>query len=71
LYVVSDGRPVLRRDWYGRLAALSGSQPPTWDPTAPRVRGADKRVDPAALFADLPVVLAHPDALAALAGLVG
>ena len=71
LYVVSDGRPVLRCDWYGRLAALSGSQPPTWDPTAPRVRGADKRVDPAALFADLPVVLAHPDALAALAGLVG
>jgi nucleoside-diphosphate-sugar epimerase len=71
LYVVSDGRPVLRRDWYGRLAALSGSPPPTWDPTAPRVRGADKRVDPALLFRDLPISLAYPDALAALAELVG
>jgi nucleoside-diphosphate-sugar epimerase len=69
LYVVSDGRPVLRRDWYGRLAALSGSPPPTWDPTAPRVRGADKRVDPALLFRDLPISLAYPDA--ALAELVG
>lgn len=71
LYVVSDGRPVLRREWYGRLAALSGSPPPTWDPTAPRVRGADKRVDPSLLFRDLPLTLTYPDALAALAELVG
>jgi nucleoside-diphosphate-sugar epimerase len=71
LYVVSDGQPVRRRDWYGRLAAVSGSPPPAWDPTAPRVRGADKRVDPALLFRDLPISLAHPDALAALAALVG
>ena len=71
LYVVSDGRPVLRRDWYGRLAELSASPPPAWDPAAPRIRGADKRVDPALLFHDLPIRLAHPDALAALAGLVG
>ena len=71
LYVVSDGRPVRRRDWYGRLAALSASPAPTWDPAAPRIRGADKRVDPAALFRDLPISLAYPDALAALAELVG
>jgi nucleoside-diphosphate-sugar epimerase len=70
LYVVSDGHPVLRRDWYGRLAALTGSPPPAWDVSAPRVRGADKRVDPALLFADLPVALAHPDPLASLAQLV-
>jgi nucleoside-diphosphate-sugar epimerase len=71
LYVVSDGRPVLRRDWYGRLAALSGSPAPRWDATAPRTRGADKRVDPALLFADFPIRLAHPAALDALAGLIG
>lgn len=70
LYVVSDGRPILRREWYGRLAQLTGSPPPSWDATAPRSRGADKRVDPSRLFADLPVSLAHPDALDALANLV-
>jgi nucleoside-diphosphate-sugar epimerase len=71
LYVVSDGRPVRRRDWYGRLAAVSNSPAPTWDPAAPRIRGADKRVDPAVLFHDLPISLAYPDAIAALAELVG
>jgi nucleoside-diphosphate-sugar epimerase len=70
LYVVSDGHPVRRRDWYGRLAALTGSPQPTWDPAAPRARGADKRVDSAVLFSDLDIRLAHPDALEALAGLV-
>jgi hypothetical protein len=68
--VVSDGRPLLRRDWYGRLAELTGSPAPTWDPTAPRTRGADKRVDPARLTRDMGPNLAHPDALQALATLV-
>jgi len=63
LYVVSDGHPVLRRDWYGHLATITGSPPPTWDPSMPRTRGADKRVDPALLFYDLPIALAHPDPL--------
>lgn len=71
LYVVSDGRPILRRDWYGTLATLTGSPTPRWDESAPRSRGADKRVNPARLFADLPIRLAHPDPLAALATLVG
>jgi nucleoside-diphosphate-sugar epimerase len=70
LYVVSDGRPVRRRDWYGRVAACAGAPAPTWDATAPRDRGADKRVNPARLFRDLPVTLAHPDALAAIESLV-
>lgn len=70
LYVVSDGRPVRRRDWYGTLATLTGSPAPRFDAVAPRARGADKRVDPARLFADLPIRLAHPDPLAALATLV-
>lgn len=63
LYVVSDGRPVLRRDWYGRLAAVTGCPEPTWDPSAPRVRGADKRVNPALLFRDLGITLEHPNSL--------
>jgi nucleoside-diphosphate-sugar epimerase len=71
LYVVSDGNPVRRRDWYGRLAELAGAPPPAWDPAAPRLRGADKRVDPSRVLRDLQVGLAHPDPLAALAALVG
>ena len=63
LYVVSDGHPVLRRDWYGHLAAITGSPSPHWEPSLPRTRGADKRVDPALLFRDLAIVLAHPDPL--------
>jgi len=63
LYVVSDGHPVLRRDWYGHLAAITGSPSPTWDSSLPRARGADKQVDPALLFRDLPIALAHPDPL--------
>ncbi len=70
LYVVSDGRPVRRRDWYGRLAELAGGPPPAWDLAAPRSRGGDKRVDPAAMLADLGLRLAYPDALAALPALV-
>ncbi|NDC63264.1 MAG: NAD-dependent epimerase/dehydratase family protein [Planctomycetia bacterium] len=66
LYVVSDGRPVRRREWYGRLAELAGTPPPIWDTAAPRPRGGDKRVDPRRLFADLPMALDHPDSLQAI-----
>jgi nucleoside-diphosphate-sugar epimerase len=70
LYVVSDGRPVLRRDWYGRVAILAGAPTPTWDVAAPRGRGGDKRVDPSLMMADLGIALAYPDALEALPGLL-
>ncbi|MFM9010859.1 MAG: NAD-dependent epimerase/dehydratase family protein [Planctomycetota bacterium] len=70
LSVVSDGRPIRRREWYGRIAALTGSPEPRWDPTAARERGADKRVDPARLVADLGFRPVHPDALAAVAVLL-
>jgi len=70
LYVVSDGHPVRRRDWYGHIATCLGSPPPVWDTTAPRSRGADKRVDPALLFHDLPIKLSHPDSLATITDLV-
>ncbi len=70
LYVVSDGRPVLRRDWYTRLAELAGGPPPAWDDSTPRSRGGDKRIDPAAVWRDLALTPQHPDAVAALPGLV-
>jgi nucleoside-diphosphate-sugar epimerase len=70
LYAVSDGRPVLRRDWYTRLADLAGGPPPAWDASTPRSRGGDKRVDPAAVWRDLGLRPQHPDAVAALPGLV-
>ena len=70
LYVVSDGRPVQRRDWYTLLAKLCGGPPARWDTSVPRGRGGDKQVDPTLLFTDLGITLAHPDALAALPGLV-
>ncbi|RLS76535.1 MAG: SDR family oxidoreductase [Planctomycetota bacterium] len=70
LYVVSDGHPVRRRDWYERLASLTGSPAPRWDSSAPRTRGADKRVDPSLLLGELESPLAHPDALQALPGLL-
>ena len=66
LYVVSDGVPVRRRDWYAHLAKRSGSPPPTWDPSAPRTRGADKRIDPSLLFSDMPIALAYPDSFRGL-----
>lgn len=70
LYVVADGHPVRRRDWYGSLARFTGSPEPRWDITAPRPRGADKRVDPRLLFSHLGFHPAHPDPLVALKTLV-
>ncbi|MFM7136678.1 MAG: NAD-dependent epimerase/dehydratase family protein [Planctomycetota bacterium] len=70
LYVVSDGTPVLRRDWYRRVAELAAAPPPAWDESAPRSRGGDKRVDSALVWADLGISPAHRDALAALPQLV-
>lgn len=70
LYVVSDGRPVLRRDWYERLARLAGGPQPCWEATATPRRAADKRVDPTLLFTDLGFRPAHPDAGVAVAALV-
>lgn len=67
LYVVSDGHPVRRRDWYAHLAARTGSPPPTFDTSAERTRGADKRVNPARLFRDVPLALTYADSYAGLA----
>lgn len=69
LYVVSDGRPVRRRDWYGRLAELTGAPPVAWDQAAPRTRGADKRVCSERVWHDLGITPLHPDSIAALPGI--
>ena len=70
LYVVSDGVPVQRREWYGHLASLTGSPLPTWDVTAPRSRGADKRVDPANIWRDLQTTPYYPDAFGGLSAIL-
>jgi len=70
LYVVSDGHPVRRRDFYDRLASLIGSPPPRWTPPSPEARGGDKQVDPRRLFAEIGPSLNHPDAVGALAGIL-
>lgn len=70
LYVVADGHPVRRRDWYGTLAMLTDSPEPNWDTAAPRPRGADKRINPTLLFDDLGFCPIHSNPLMALADLV-
>lgn len=70
LYVVSDGSPLRRRDWYTGLAAITGSPPPRWDPSASRSRGGDKQIDPRQIWADLGHGPRHPDALAAVSRLL-
>ncbi len=66
LYVVSDGSPLTRRDWYQGLARIAGSPPPVWNPAASRSRGGDKRVDPRLIWADLGCGPDHPNALKAV-----
>jgi len=70
LYVVSDGHPLRRGDFYATLADLCGSPPPQWTPPPPESRGGDKRVDPGRLFREIAPTLAHPRALEALAGIL-
>ena len=70
LYVVSDGAPIRRRDWYTRLAHLTGSPLPVWEPATSDSRGGDKRIDSQRLWADLHCHPAHPDALKAVGELL-
>jgi nucleoside-diphosphate-sugar epimerase len=65
LYVVSDGQPVIRGDYYRELAHLLGAPPPRFteppanSPAAARA-ASDKRVNPRRLFADLSPALHYP-----------
>jgi nucleoside-diphosphate-sugar epimerase len=65
LYVVSDGHPVVRGDYYRELARLLGAAPPRFvDPPADSPAAAraasDKRVNPRRMFAELSPVLHFP-----------
>jgi nucleoside-diphosphate-sugar epimerase len=75
IYVVADGQPVRRRDFYQHLAALLGlpavtfTDPPPGDRSALR-GGSDKRVRSARIFENLAVALAYPSYREGLAGMV-
>ncbi len=65
LYVVSDGHPALRRDYYAEAARLLGAPPPQFvappadSPKAARAEGS-RRVSNARMLAELGVRLEYP-----------
>lgn len=62
-YLVADGTPVRRVDYYRELAHRLGAPPPAFDVSVPSRRGADglnKRCNSACLRQDLPFVLRYP-----------
>jgi nucleoside-diphosphate-sugar epimerase len=75
-YVVSDGHPVQRRDYYTELARLIGAEParfvepPPASPAAMRA-ASDKRINPSRMFQELAPKLLYPDFRAGLAAIVG
>ena len=75
IYVVADGQPVRRRDFYQHLAALLGlpavrfTDPPPGDRSALR-GGSDKRVRSARIIEELGVSLAYPSYREGLAAMV-
>ncbi len=75
LYVVSDGQPVIRGDYYRAFARLLGAPMPQFttpaegSPAAARA-GSDKRVNPAKMLAELKPQLAHPSYREGLAAIV-
>lgn len=75
LYVVSDGQPPLRADYFAEVARLVGGPPPTFvepaadSPAAERSDG-DKRVDSSRVRAELNVELQYPSYRAGLAAIV-
>jgi nucleoside-diphosphate-sugar epimerase len=74
-YLVSDGHPVLRRDYYEELARLLGTgspqfeEPPPDSPAAQRA-GSDKRVGNARLVRDLAPTFVYPSYREGLAAIV-
>lgn len=74
-YVVSDGNPVLRADYYRELARLLAAPPPRFvspaaDSPAAQRAGSDKRINPARLFAELKPQLRYPSYREGLAAIV-
>jgi nucleoside-diphosphate-sugar epimerase len=76
LYVVSDGQPVERGDYYRELARLLGAPPPLFvepapDSPAAQRAASDKRITPRRLMAELQPKLAYPSYREGLAAIVG
>ncbi len=76
LYVVSDGQPVIRGDYYRELARLLRAPPPRFveppaDSPARERAASDKRVNPRRLFAELSPTLRYPGYREGLAHAVG
>ncbi len=71
LYVLSDGHPVPRMDFYRHLAQLCGVAEPLFavpDPSSSRaLRSGDKRVNPSRLLSELAIQLQYPSYLEGLA----
>jgi nucleoside-diphosphate-sugar epimerase len=76
LFVISDGSPVLRSDYYSYFAQLAKLPPPRFAPPAvdeastSRAQG-DKRVNNAKMRRELPFTLRYPDYRSGLAAIVG
>ncbi len=74
-YVVSDGHPVARGDYYTELARLWNTPAPLFaNPSEtnapPRRGGADKRVDPARMRRELAPAFEYPDYRAGLRSII-
>jgi len=75
-FVVSDGQPVVRADYYAELAKLLGAPAPNFvepagnSPAAERA-ASDKRINPARMFAELQPELGYPSYREGLAAIVG
>jgi nucleoside-diphosphate-sugar epimerase len=69
-YNVSDGRPVRRGDFYGRLAQLLGFGPPVFHPTPPHGQ-ANRRIVSRLLHEELGLVPRYPSYVEGLAAAVG
>jgi nucleoside-diphosphate-sugar epimerase len=71
-FVISDGQPVRREEYYREVARLAGAPPPTFAPPADlaeRRAGSDKRVSNARMRAELGFPLEHPNYQAGLQGI--
>jgi nucleoside-diphosphate-sugar epimerase len=75
-YCVSDGRPVVREEYYGEIARLLGAVPPRFfdpPPDSPRALRAasDRRVKNDRMIRELEIVLQYPSYREGLAAILG
>ena len=75
IYVVSDGHPVQRAEYYAQLAHLLNAPQPTFvapppDSPAALRAASDKRINPSRLFAELQPELRYPTYREGLAAII-